>query len=98
MTDNQWIAFGLFGQLLFGGRFLVQWIASEKAKRSVVPVSFWYLSIGGSGIVLSYGIHRLDPVLILGQLMGFVIYIRNLVLLAREGSHEDDAVHLSEGE
>jgi lipid-A-disaccharide synthase-like uncharacterized protein len=96
MTENQWIAFGLFGQLLFGGRFLMQWIASEKAKRSVVPISFWYLSIGGSSIVLSYGFHRLDPVIILGQLMGFVIYIRNLILLAREGSHEDDAVHLSE--
>lgn len=78
---DYWVAFGLFGQLMFGCRFLVQWIASERAGKSVVPISFWYLSLAGSGIVLAYGFHRHDPVIIVGQLFGFVVYIRNLALL-----------------
>jgi lipid-A-disaccharide synthase-like uncharacterized protein len=78
-----WIAFGIFGQLLFFMRFFVQWIASEKAKRSVVPISFWYFSIGGGLILLIYSIYRLDPVFILGQATGLFIYIRNLVLIKK---------------
>ena len=73
-----WIGFGLFGQLLFMGRFLVQWIASERARRSTIPVAFWYFSIGGAIILLSYAIYRRDPVFILGQSLGFFIYARNL--------------------
>ena len=76
--DLMWIMFGLFGQLMFTGRFIVQWLASEKAGRSVVPVAFWYFSIIGGFIVLLYGIHKVDPVIILGQLPGVLIYSRNL--------------------
>ncbi len=76
-----WVLFGLFGQLLFTGRFLVQWIASERARRSVVPVAFWYLSIAGGVVLLAYAIYRADPVFIFGQSLGVVIYARNLWLI-----------------
>lgn len=79
-----WLIVGLLGQLLFSMRFLVQWVASEKHKKSIIPISFWYFSIGGSFLLLAYAIKRQDPVFILGQSMGFVIYIRNLVLIDRE--------------
>jgi lipid-A-disaccharide synthase-like uncharacterized protein len=69
---------------MFTARFLVQWWASERAGRSVVPVTFWYFSILGSLIVLAYGIHKLEPVIIIGQLPGTVIYARNLWLLRKE--------------
>ncbi|NQT06667.1 MAG: lipid-A-disaccharide synthase N-terminal domain-containing protein [Candidatus Omnitrophica bacterium] len=78
-----WIIFGLCGQFLFFMRFLVQWIASEKKKKSVIPTSFWYFSLGGSLILLTYSIYRKDPVFILGQSLGFMIYARNLILIAR---------------
>jgi len=78
-----WLIFGLFGQTLFFMRFLVQWITSEIKKQSVIPVSFWYFSLGGSLILLIYAIHRKDPVFILGQSLGFLIYTRNLALIAR---------------
>lgn len=83
-TEQIWIAIGLFGQLLFSCRFLVQWITSEKMKKSVIPIAFWYLSIGGSVTLLSYAIYRTDPVFILGQAGGLIIYMRNLVLIHRE--------------
>jgi lipid-A-disaccharide synthase-like uncharacterized protein len=76
-----WQVVGFFGQALFFTRFLVQWIASERNKKSVVPVSFWLFSLGGSLVLLAYSIHRQDPVFIAGQSLGFVIYSRNLVLL-----------------
>ena len=82
-ADAVWVTVGLLGQLMFTGRFLVQWVASEKAGRSVVPVSFWYFSIMGSLIVLAYGVHKLDPVIIVGQLPGSVIYARNLWLIQK---------------
>jgi len=81
--DLVWIVFGLFGQLMFTGRFIVQWLASEKEGRSVVPVAFWYFSIFGGLIVLLYGVHKVDPVIILGQLPGVLIYSRNLWLIRR---------------
>ncbi len=84
MTENQWVTLGLLGQAVFGGRFIVQWIASEREGRSVVPVAFWYLSILGSAVVLFYGVHKLDPVIIVGQSMGFIVYVRNLVLLNKQ--------------
>ena len=85
MTSEQiWIAIGLMGQLLFSWRFILQWVTSEKNKRSVIPIGFWYLSIGGSLILLSYAIHRTDPVFILGQSGGLIIYLRNLILIYRE--------------
>lgn len=79
-----WVAVGLGGQLVFSARFLVQWAASERARRSVMPVAFWWLSILGAAVLLSYAIWRRDPVFILGQSMGFVIYARNLWLIHAE--------------
>ena len=79
-----WIAIGLLGQAMFSARFLVQWIASERTRRSVVPLAFWYFSIAGGAILLAYAIHRLDPVFILGQSTGIFIYSRNLHLIRRE--------------
>ena len=83
MTDTQWMIFGFCFQACFFARFLVQWIASEKAKRSVIPTSFWFLSIMGAAGLLAYAIHREDPVFGVGQGLGFFIYFRNLVLIHR---------------
>lgn len=82
---NFWIALGLFAQVLFFLRFFVQWIASEKKGESTIPTSFWYLSITGSILLLLYSIYRKDIVFILGQCMGSVIYLRNLILINRKG-------------
>lgn len=79
-----WVMVGLAGQLLFTARFLVQWLASERAKRSVMPIAFWYFSIGGGLILLAYALYRRDPVFILGQGMGVFIYLRNLWLIHAE--------------
>ncbi len=78
-----WIVFGFLGQFLFGMRFVIQWIASERRKRSHVPIAFWYFSLGGGLILLVYAIYRKDPVFIVGQAMGLFIYIRNLMLIAQ---------------
>ncbi|MFD2251778.1 lipid-A-disaccharide synthase-like uncharacterized protein [Pseudochelatococcus lubricantis] len=79
-----WLALGLLGQALFSARFLVQWIASERAGRSVVPVAFWFFSIGGGFITLIYGIVQREPVIILGQSLSLFIYARNLMLIVNE--------------
>lgn len=79
-----WVMIGLLGQLMFSGRFLIQWIASERARRSIVPTTFWYFSIAGGVILLAYAIYRRDPVFILGQSMGVFIYARNLWLIRAE--------------
>ena len=76
-----WVMFGFFGQALFMSRFLVQWVASERARRSVIPIAFWYFSIGGGLSLFAYAVHRGDPVFILGQSLGIVIYSRNLYLI-----------------
>jgi lipid-A-disaccharide synthase-like uncharacterized protein len=76
-----WICIGFVGQAVFGMRFIVQWIASERRKRSYIPVIFWYLSIFGSGVLLAYSIYRLDPVFIAGQSLNMVIYVRNIYLI-----------------
>jgi lipid-A-disaccharide synthase-like uncharacterized protein len=86
-----WIAFGLIGNSAFFTRFLVQWIASERAGRSLVPVSFWYLSILGSLILLAYAIHRGDPIFTLAYLPNAFVYTRNLVLLRREQANVTSA-------
>ena len=83
-AEHTWVGIGLAGQACFFSRFLVQWIASERKKRSVVPRVFWYLSISGGLILLSYSLWRRDPVFILGQSVGLFVYLRNLVLLRRE--------------
>jgi len=76
-----WLIIGLIGQVLFALRFIVQWICSEIKKESHIPVIFWYLSIGGGIILLAYAIHIKDPVFILGQSTGIIVYARNLVLI-----------------
>ena len=78
-----WLVVGFAGQILFTSRFLVQWIASERRRQSVIPTAFWWLSLGGAALLLAYAIWREDPVFILGQAFGFVVYTRNLVLIAR---------------
>ena len=79
--EKVFLVLGLAGQLMFSARFLVQWIASEKRKKSVVPISFWFLSLFGSLLLLIYAIYRKDIVFTLGQLFGFVVYIRNLLII-----------------
>jgi lipid-A-disaccharide synthase-like uncharacterized protein len=81
--DRAWLAFGLIGQLVFGARFIVQWIASERKRESHIPVVFWYLSIAGGIITTAYAIHKRDAVFIIGQGAGLVVYIRNLMLIYR---------------
>lgn len=83
-TDTIWIATGFLGQGLFFGRWIVQWLASERSASSKVPISFWYLSLVGGLITLAYAIYRKDPVFIAGQSIGSVVYIRNLMLIYRE--------------
>lgn len=85
-----WRGIGLLGQGLFFSRFLIQWIASERKKESVIPVYFWYLSLSGGIILLSYAIHIKDPVFILGQSCGAFIYTRNLVLIFRKKKIEGE--------
>lgn len=79
-----WLILGFAAQLLFTGRFIVQWLASERAGQSVVPLAFWYLSLVGSSLLLIYAIHRRDPVFILGQTTGVFIYLRNLYFIHRK--------------
>jgi len=84
MHVNLWLALGFVAQGLFSLRFLIQWVASERQKRSVVPVGFWYLSLLGSALLLIYAIYRRDPVFILGQSAGLFIYARNLFFIVAE--------------
>jgi lipid-A-disaccharide synthase-like uncharacterized protein len=83
MMNTFWLILGFTAQALFSARFIVQWIASEKAKESIVPVLFWYLSIVGGGLLLAYAIHIKDPVFIIGQAFGFMIYGRNLYFIRK---------------
>lgn len=76
-----WVIVGLIGQLMFSMRFIIQWITSERARKSVVPVAFWYFSLGGGVILLAYAIYRRDPVFMIGQATGLFIYVRNLWLI-----------------
>lgn len=79
-----WLVIGFIGQALFSARFIVQWLHSEREKRSVFPVAFWYFSIAGGVILLAYAIYRKDPVFIVGQLTGLLIYLRNLYFVVYE--------------
>ena len=78
---NAWVILGFIGQFLFGSRFFVQWIVSERRGESIIPEVFWYLSMAGSAILLTYAIYRRDPVFIMGQFSGLFIYIRNIMLI-----------------
>lgn len=81
--ETIWITVGFIGQALFFGRFFVQWLASEKAQKSVIPHAFWYFSIGGGLTLLAYALYRQDPVFILGQSTGLLIYLRNLYFIRK---------------
>lgn len=82
-VEKAWLVLGFTAQLLFSMRFLVQWIASERARRSIVPEAFWYFSLAGGAMLFAYAIYRLDPVFMLGQGMGLLIYARNLHFILR---------------
>ena len=84
--EKVWLAIGIAGQLLVMARFVVQWIVSERQKRSVIPIAFWYLSLVGSLVLLSYAIHKRDPVFILGLSLNSLVYVRNLWLIYRPGA------------
>ncbi len=79
-----WVLLGFVAQAFFTARFLVQWIASERAGRSVIPLSFWLLSIGGGALLLLYALYRKDPVFIAGQAFSFFVYSRNLFFVLRD--------------
>ncbi len=84
MTDEKiWLAIGLLGQALFSARFIIQWLYSEKVKRSVVPVAFWYFSLAGGLVLTTYAVYRQDPVFIIGQGAGLFVYFRNLMLIRK---------------
>jgi lipid-A-disaccharide synthase-like uncharacterized protein len=79
-----WVLLGFAAQALFTLRFLVQWIASERAGRSVIPLAFWVFSIGGGMLLLVYALYRQDPVFIAGQAFGVIVYVRNLYFVMRD--------------
>ena len=83
-NETIWVAIGFLGQALFSARFIVQWIKSEREKKSVFPVAFWYFSIAGGITLFAYAVYRKDPVFIVGQLSGLFIYFRNLYFVVYE--------------
>lgn len=91
-----WVGIGFLGQALFSMRFLIQWFVSERAKQSIVPVAFWYFSVGGGVTLLAYAIYRTDPVFIAGQAGGLLIYARNLYFIHRRRPREADQVPIEE--
>lgn len=88
MNSIFWLGLGLTGQLLFSARFIIQWLVSEYQRRSVIPQVFWYFSLSGGLVLLTYAIHKRDPVFILGQGMGLLVYLRNIVLIRRQASSQ----------
>jgi len=86
--SDPWLWFGLAGNVAFFSRFLVQWVASERARASVIPMAFWHLSIVGSLIMLVYAIHKRDPVFMLAYLPNAFVYIRNLMLIKKNEKNE----------
>lgn len=85
-SEYIWLAIGLLGQGIFSARFIIQWLVSEKEKKSIIPVAFWYLSLLGGLTLLLYALYKRDPVFIIGQFSGIFIYSRNLFLIHRERS------------
>ncbi|MCK7615912.1 lipid-A-disaccharide synthase N-terminal domain-containing protein [Roseibium sediminicola] len=86
-----WIILGFVAQFMFMMRFVIQWIASERVGRSIVPVAFWFFSIAGGSLLLVYAIQRQDPVFIAGQGLGLLIYFRNIWLIIKE-KRDDPAI------
>lgn len=97
MSETFWISFGMVGQTIFMARFLVQWLSSEREKRSVVPNAFWYLSLIGGGMLLTYSLQRRDLVFIFGQSFGTLVYVRNLQLIRRERRRLQEAASAEAG-
>lgn len=87
--ETLWLIIGFAGQAVFTGRFVLQWLYSEFKRRSMIPVGFWYLSMLGSALLLTYAIYRQDPVFIIGQSFGFLVYLRNLQLIARQQAQKE---------
>lgn len=87
-SPTYWYIVGFGGQIAFGSRFVVQWLVSEKRRRVVIPVVFWYLSLAGGVALFAYALHRRDPVFAVGQGLGLVVYVRNLMLHRRAGTPE----------
>jgi lipid-A-disaccharide synthase-like uncharacterized protein len=85
-----WVIIGFAGQALFSARFIVQWLASEQVKRSIIPTAFWYFSLAGGLTLLAYALHKQDPVFIAGQGLGLIVYLRNLYLI-RSGRQKVEA-------
>jgi lipid-A-disaccharide synthase-like uncharacterized protein len=81
---DPWNILGMFGQALFASRFVIQWFKSEMEGRSIIPVAFWYCSLGGGVMLLAYAIYRDEPVFIAGQGLGLIVYLRNLWLIFHE--------------
>ncbi len=88
-----WLAFGLVAQLFFTARFLVQWISSERAGRSVVPIAFWFFSMGGGLMTLVYGVVKREPVIIVGQALATIIYVRNIMLIMKSRSSGSETLN-----
>jgi lipid-A-disaccharide synthase-like uncharacterized protein len=88
VTMNAWKTVGLVGQLIFGSRFFVQWFASERLKKSVIPLAFWHLSLGGGMLTLAYAVYIQEPVFIIAQIGGVLIYSRNLYFIYRDRRRE----------
>jgi lipid-A-disaccharide synthase-like uncharacterized protein len=82
-TWDFWVGIGFLGQFVFAARFIIQWVSSERSRRSVIPIEFWYLSLAGGAVMTIYAIHRRDPVFVVGQGSGLFVYIRNLMLIRR---------------
>jgi lipid-A-disaccharide synthase-like uncharacterized protein len=94
-----WVGLGLLGQVLFTGRMIVQWLVSEKSKKSVVPPIFWWMSLAGSSMLMVYFLWRRDPIGLLGQSFGWFIYVRNLWMIYRpQAPHEDAIMEAEEAE
>ena len=92
MKLNWWVLLGYAGQALFTMRFVVQWIASERARKSVIPVAFWFFSIGGGLLTLIYGLVKREPIIIIGQLASNIIYVRNLMLIFKNNARESETL------
>ena len=87
---DAWVMLGFVAQAFFTMRFVVQWIASERARKSVMPVAFWFFSIGGGALLLVYALYRRDPVFIAGQALGLIVYVRNVYFIILNGKHVSD--------
>ena len=87
-VDHVWLLIGFLGQALFTSRFIVQWFKSEIVGKSVIPLAFWWFSVGGGIVLLAYAIYKMDPVFIAGQAGGLIVYARNLYLIFREKAAE----------